>query len=160
MICICLAFVLEIIIDALNYWITITVQSPFNVSWRETYLNNNPWYRAFLEKLVVTQLVKKFPALKEPESSSPYSQKPIFTPCLLKICLISFCHLYLCFPSGFFPWGVPTKIVLAFFIFPLWYMSYSSHLHRYLICIRRRIQIMKLLTVQIFPVLYWTLYFE
>jgi len=36
-----------------------------------------PWCRILFEKLIVTQLIKKYPAMfKEPEGSSPCSQKP------------------------------------------------------------------------------------
>jgi hypothetical protein len=36
----------------------------------------NPWSRALLEKLTVTQLVKKFPPFMEPKGSLPCSQGP------------------------------------------------------------------------------------
>jgi hypothetical protein len=38
------------------------------------------WYHIFLEKMKVTQLVKKFPAFVELKNSSPYSQNPITVP--------------------------------------------------------------------------------
>jgi hypothetical protein len=41
-----------------------------------------PWCRTLLEKLIVTQHVKKYPAsFMEPEGSLPCSQKPATGPC-------------------------------------------------------------------------------
>jgi len=43
--------------------------------WSLNYLHT-PWCRMLFEKLIVTQLVKKYPALfMEPEGSSPCSQE-------------------------------------------------------------------------------------
>ena len=39
-----------------------------------------PWSRVLLEKLTGFQLVKKFPAFMEPESSLPHSQMPAICP--------------------------------------------------------------------------------
>ena len=36
-----------------------------------------PWSKVLLEKLTISQLVKKFPACMEPESSLPHSQEPV-----------------------------------------------------------------------------------
>jgi len=36
----------------------------------------SPWFRIFIEKLLVSQLAKKFPIYMEPKCSFPYSQKP------------------------------------------------------------------------------------
>ena len=51
--------------------------SDFNLLAYDVYLLTyllTPWSRAFLEKQTGSQLVKKFPAFKEPEDSSPHSQ--------------------------------------------------------------------------------------
>jgi cytochrome c1 len=37
------------------------------------------WYKAFLEKFAVIQLVKNF-LFMEPKDSSPHSQKPVIVP--------------------------------------------------------------------------------
>jgi hypothetical protein len=43
--------------------------------------DNTPWYKALFEKLIVTQLVKKYPVFfMEPEGSLPCSQKPDIGP--------------------------------------------------------------------------------
>jgi hypothetical protein len=46
------------------------------------YRNNEltPWSRILLQKLTVAQLVEKFPAFMEPESSLPCSQQPATDP--------------------------------------------------------------------------------
>jgi len=43
-----------------------------------TYLTS--WSRVVLEKRIVTQLVKKFPAFVEPKGSSPCSQESVTCP--------------------------------------------------------------------------------
>jgi len=40
-----------------------------------------PWCATLFEKLIVTQLVKKYPFFMEPEGSLPFSQKPAIGPC-------------------------------------------------------------------------------
>jgi hypothetical protein len=40
----------------------------------------NPWCRVFLQKLIVTQLVKEFLAFLEPESPLPWPVRPTIRP--------------------------------------------------------------------------------
>jgi hypothetical protein len=47
-----------------------------NSEYVNTCITLIPWNRALLEKLIVTQLVKKFSPFVEPEGSSPCSQEP------------------------------------------------------------------------------------
>jgi len=54
-----------------------------NFTLQLTYLLTHsltPWCRTFFEKLIVTQLVKKYPFYIEPEGSLPYLQKPATGP--------------------------------------------------------------------------------
>jgi hypothetical protein len=81
-----------------------------------------PWSRGFLEKLTVSQLVKKFPHFMEPEGSLPHSQEPATcpypepaqsSPCppshFFKIHSILSSHLCLGLTSGRLPLVSPPK---------------------------------------------------
>jgi len=83
-----------------------------------------PLSRVLLEKLTVTQLVKKLPAFYGPQSPLLYSQEPSTGPypetCIqstpsngifLRSILILSCHLRLVLRSGLFPSGFLVKIL-------------------------------------------------
>jgi hypothetical protein len=90
------------------------------------------WSRVLLEKLTATQLVKKFTAfygnrrfitvLKTARhwslSWARYNESSPSYPVSLSVILIS-SHLRLVLPTCLFPSGFPTKILYAFFIFPV-----------------------------------------
>jgi len=92
-----------------------------------------PCRRAFLEKLIVTQLVKKFPALHGTRrfitvftrsshwclSWARCIQSTTSHPLSLRFILLLFSHLRLGFPSGHFPSGFPTKMLYAFIVSPV-----------------------------------------
>jgi len=85
-----------------------------------------PWNRDLLEKLIVTQLVKKFPTFCGIQtfittfrraclwslSWDRWTQPTPYHPISLRSILIGL-------PSGLFPSGFPTKILHAFLIFPM-----------------------------------------
>jgi len=57
--------------------------SSVKFAWKQTmYIPPpHPWCRISYEKLIVTHLIKKYPAFfMEPKSSSPCSQKPVIGP--------------------------------------------------------------------------------
>ena len=56
-----------------------------------TYLLT-PWSRVLLEKLISSQLVKKFPHFMEPEGSLLHSQVPATWPCYLLIAMQKILH--------------------------------------------------------------------
>jgi hypothetical protein len=54
-----------------------TLSGPVQTANNEYIYLLTPWYRALFEKLIVTQLVKKYPDFfMEPEGSLPCTQKP------------------------------------------------------------------------------------
>jgi hypothetical protein len=79
------------------------------------------WSKALYEKLIVAQIVEKFPAFMEPEDSLtvfssarhrtiPESAESTPHTISLRLILIS-SHLSLGLPSGLFPSGFPTKML-------------------------------------------------
>jgi hypothetical protein len=86
---------------------------------------NNSRSTVFIQKLLITQLVKKFPAFMETESLSPHAQEPATEPCpetvhafikclsKLYILILSF-HLHLHLWSDMLPSDFTNKIVYSF----------------------------------------------
>ena len=99
-----------------------------------TYLMSSnhptPYSRVFLEKLMVPQLVKKFPTLCETRKrfitvftrAHHIQMNPVHTipTSFSKIHFnIFFSHLCLVLPTGLIPSGFPTKILYAFLFSPM-----------------------------------------
>jgi hypothetical protein len=90
-----------------------------------------PWSTVLLDKLLVTQLVTKFPAFMEPKGSLPCSQQPAtgpypepdafspHVPTLFSLWSTLSSRLRLGFPSGLLPGDFPTKISYALLISPV-----------------------------------------
>jgi hypothetical protein len=93
-----------------------------------------PWCRILFEKLIVAQLIKKYPTFfMEAEGSSPYSQKPAMDPMPSQLnpvlpidpyipkvqfnVILPPTHLRL--PCGLFPSSLPTKTLSTSLLSPM-----------------------------------------
>jgi len=65
-----------------QFWLSTAnnIWRPFSTIKRQTVTKQTPWNKILLEKLRVTQLVKKFPTFLEPQGSLPHSQEPTINP--------------------------------------------------------------------------------
>jgi hypothetical protein len=113
----------------------------FTSVWEQPTIYLSGWSRDLLEKLTVTQLVKKFPALygnrrfitvftTVRQWSLPLARWIQFTPrqTITVICIpILSSYLRLVRPIGLFPSGFPSKILYSFLISPM-FATWPAHL--------------------------------
>jgi hypothetical protein len=119
-------------------WVELYLHSPNTPSWRGAQLGGaqgqlyltftyklTPWNTVLLDKLTVTQLVKKFPAFYGPRRFialvspslvpilSQMNQSTPSHPISVRSIPILSSHRHLFLPSGLFPSGLLTKILYA-----------------------------------------------
>jgi len=132
-------------LTVVKYLISIPLSLLIQVSLPYKYIGNNitinPWIRVLLDKLLITQIVKKFPAfywtrifitvfpktLHWSLSWARWSQSRYFQPVSLKSFLLLVSNLRVNLTSVLFPSGFPTRILYIFLISPM-RATWSVHL--------------------------------